>query len=71
MNMISAIRMILRIPRTGNSIKPIITEIEIIVIDMIMEDIFGEVRILLAIKSPPTLLYVYPIYLSNEFACIE
>ncbi len=71
MIMISAIRMILRIPRTGNSIKPIITEIEIIVIDMIMEDIFGVVRILLAIKSPPTLLYVYPIYLSNEIACIE
>ena len=71
MNMISAIRMILRIPRTGYSIKPIITEIEIIVIDMIMEDIFGVVRILLAIKSPPTLLYVYPIYLSNEIACIE
>lgn len=71
MNMISAISMILRIPRTGNSIKPIITEIEIIVIDMIMEDIFGVVRILLAIKSPPTLLYVYPIYLSNEIACIE
>lgn len=71
MNRISAISMILRIPRTGNSIKPIITEIEIIVIDMIMEDIFGVVRILLAIKSPPTLLYVYPIYLSNEIACIE
>lgn len=52
--MMRAIRRILRIPRKGKSIKPIITDIEMIVIDMIMEDVFGALRIFLAILSPPT-----------------
>lgn len=52
--MMSAMRRILKIPKKGKSIKPIITDIEMTVIDMIMEDAFGALRIFLAIVSPPT-----------------
>lgn len=59
MKMMIAIRKTLKIPKAGKRMMPVIIEIEIILMDTIMEDIFGVVRILLAIKSPPFLLYVY------------
>ncbi len=67
----SAMRRMLKIPKKGKSIKPIITDIEMTVIDMIMEDAFGALRIFLAIVSPPLLILCRIYRLSNEFACIE